>query len=92
MQGVANVFLTAHGWRAYGLLLVQASANDMKTRQTRVFDMVVHIRNPQILMNRDDLVVPSTKEVHETEEAVSWVLFALFAYSEELGLGSLSYW
>lgn len=92
MQGVANVFLTAHGWRAYGLLLVQASTNDMKTRETRVFDMLVQIRNPQILMNRDDLVVPSTKEVHETEEAISWVLYALFAYSEELGLGGLSYW
>lgn len=92
MQSVANVFLTAHGWRAYGLLLVQSSANDMKTHVTRVFDILVKIRNPQILMNRDDLVVPSTKEVQEMEEAVSWVLYALFAYSEELGLGALSYW
>jgi hypothetical protein len=92
MQGVANVFLTAHGWRAYGLLLVQASANDMKTRETRVFDMLVKIRNAQILMNRDDLVMPDAKEVQAVEQALSWVLYALFAYSEELGLGSLSYW
>jgi hypothetical protein len=64
----------------------------MKTRPTRVFDMLVHIRDPQILMNRDDLVVPSKEEVREMEEALAWVLYALFAYSEELGLGGLSYW
>lgn len=92
MQSIANVFLTVHGWRMYGLLLVQSSANDMKTRPTRVFDMLVHIRDPQILMNRDDLVVPSKEEVREMEEALAWVLYALFAYSEELGLGGLSYW
>ncbi len=92
MQGVANLFLNAHGWRAYGLLLVQSSANDMKTRETRVFDVLVKIRNEQILMSRDDMVVPSKEEVKGMEEALSWVLYALFAYSEELGLGGLSYW
>lgn len=92
MQGVANLFLNAHGWRAYGLLLVQSSANDMKTRETRVFDVLVKIRNEHILMSRDDLVVPSKEEVKGMEEALSWVLYALFAYSEELGLGGLSYW
>jgi len=92
MQGVVNVFLTAHGWRAYGLLLVQASAYDSTIRETRTFDILVKIRNPQILMSRDDLVVPSKEEVQAVEEALSWVLYSLFAYSQELGLGGLSYW
>lgn len=61
IQGVVNLFLNAHGWRSYGLLLVQSSANDMKTRETRVFDVLVKIRNEQTLMNRDDLVVPSER-------------------------------
>ncbi|HRQ22378.1 MAG TPA: hypothetical protein PLF42_03025, partial [Anaerolineales bacterium] len=92
MQGVAKLFLTAHGWRTYGLLLVQSSVNDLKNRETRIFDFIVRIREPQILMDRDDLVVPSKKEVQAVEEALSWVMYALFAYSEELGLGGLSYW
>lgn len=92
MQGVANAFLNAHGWRSYGLLLVQSSANDTKTGVTRVFDVLVTIRNEQILISSDDLVVPSKQEVKAMEEALSWVLYALFAYSEELGLGRLSYW
>lgn len=92
MQSVSNVFLTAHGWRPYGLLLVHASANDMRNRETRIFDFIVRIREPQILMGADDLVVPSVEEVREVGKALSWVLYALFAYSEELGLGRLPYW
>jgi hypothetical protein len=74
------------------LLLVHSSSNDMRNRETRICDFIVRIREPQILMSADDLVVPSEEEVREVEKALSWVLYALFAYSEELGLGRLPYW
>jgi hypothetical protein len=37
-------------------------------------------------------VVPTRDEVKRTEEALAWVLQALFVYGPELGLGKVEFW
>jgi len=92
MQVVANIFLAEHGWGTDGTLFVCSAVNDWNTRAGRVFTVDVSIRDPQILMREEDTIVPSAQEVSKTEQALAWVLWALFNYSGELGLGRVEFW
>ena len=92
MQIVVNTFLSAHGWRSDGLLFAHVTVGNWDTVSTRMFGVNVRIRNPQILMAEDDLVVPSQSEVIQVEQALAWVLWALFAHSLDLGLGRPEFW
>ncbi len=92
MQAVINTFLSAHGWRADGLLSVYAKVGDWENTNSRIFDVKVRINSAEILMPKDDLVVPSKDEVREVEQALSWALWSLFEYSGDLGLGRVEFW
>lgn len=92
MQAVINTFLSAHGWRSDGLLSVHAKVSDWENINGRVFDVKVRINSAEILMFRDDLVVPSKEEVMGIERALSWALWSLFEYSGDLGLGRIEFW
>ena len=92
MQSVINAFLNAHGWRSDGLLSVYAKVSDWENTNSRVFDVKVIIKSAEILMSRDDLIVPSKDEVQEIEHALSWGLWSLFEYSNDLGLGRIDFW
>ncbi len=41
---------------------------------------------------KGDGVVPGREEVARAEEALAWVLWALFAYAEEIGLKAPPFW
>ena len=92
MQAVINAFLNAHGWRSDGLLSVYAKVSDWENTNSRVFDVKVTIKSAEILMSRDDLIVPSNSEIMEIELALSWALWSLFEYSADLGLGRIDFW
>jgi len=92
MQIVVNTFLSAHGWRSDGLLFAHVTIGNWDTISTRMFGVNVRVRNPQILIEEDDIVVPSQSEVTQVEQALAWVLWALFAHSLDLGLGRPEFW
>lgn len=92
MQVVINTFLGLNGWRVDGPLYVYVSVGDWQNTSTQTFGVNVKIRKPTILMSADDLVVPSQTEIEQTERALAWVLWALFAYSLDLGLGRVEFW
>jgi len=48
--------------------------------------------HPEVLMGEEDGVVPGREEVARAEEALAWVLWALFAYAEEIGLKAPPFW
>jgi hypothetical protein len=92
MQVVINTFLGLHGWRADGALFVTASMSDWQDVTQRTFGVNVKIRKPSLLMAEDDLVVPTRAEIEQNERALAWALWALFAYSLDLGLGRVEFW
>jgi len=81
-----------HGCRADGALFVTASMSDWQDVTQRTFGVNVKIRKPTILMFADDLVVPTRAEIEQNERALAWNLWALFAYSLDLGLGRVEFW
>ena len=92
MQAVIATFLKYHGWRADGPLLAYPVLTGWGEEGTQTFSVVARIRNPELLMGEDDEVVPGRDEVRQAEEALAWVLWALFAYSEEVGLKRPGFW
>jgi len=91
MQVVIAIFLKYHGWRAEGPLLAYPTAADWGEAGTRTFGVTVRIREPELLVEGDG-VVPGRDEVERAEEALAWVLWALFAYAPDLGLKTPPFW
>ena len=82
MQMVFNCFLAYHGWQSGGSLDVKAVSDGWEG--TGNFGAKVNIR---LKFNHQ----------HEWQEfaihrALAWVLWALFEYAEELGLGRPEFW
>lgn len=92
MQFVFDGFLSYHGWRSTGLLTAFAKMSDWNCEETRTFGVNVRILDPELLMCPGDVVVPTQSEVFLTERALTWVLTALFAHSQELQLGRVDFW
>jgi len=92
MQVVIATFLKYHGWRANGPLLAYPALAGWEEEGTQTFGVVVRIRNPELLMGPGDGVVPGRGEVRQVEEALAWVLWALFAHSEDVGLKRAVFW
>lgn len=84
MQIVADTFLALHGWRADGPLWVTASAPRWDVVEHQSFQPHVSIRDRRIL--------PDGEEPAPSERALAWVLWAIFAYGPELGLGKVEFW
>jgi hypothetical protein len=92
MQVVFDTFLGAHGWNTEGALLVYASVAEWSDRVPRTFGVTVKIRRRQILIPAHEMVMPGDSEVQAAENALAWVLRALFKYGPELGLGRVDFW
>ena len=92
MQVVINIVLRYHGWRSDGDLYAAPIISAWDEEQVRTFGVIVHIRNPEVMMAEDEIVVPNHSEVRDTERALGWVLHALFEYSLDLGLGRVEFW
>jgi hypothetical protein len=92
MQTVIDKFLALHGWRSSGPLNVYASTADWNSSSSHTFQVIVQIRDPQILLSPGDMLLPGRDEIIKTEQALTWVLLALFTYSQELNLGNPEFW
>lgn len=84
MQTVVDAFLALHGWRADGPLWAQASSARWDVPEHQTFQAHVSIRDRRIL--------PEGDEPAPSECALAWVLWAIFAYGPELGLGKVEFW
>ncbi|MCS7227272.1 MAG: hypothetical protein NZ821_09810, partial [Gloeomargarita sp. SKYB31] len=49
-------------------------------------------KQPVVLWGVGSMVVPGPEEVGWAEEALAWVLWALFAYAKEIGLNPPPFW
>ena len=94
MQVTIGTFLGHHGWRPSGALLVYPVVSRWDDHSPYQFQVKVTIHNPRILIPKGEErgVMPSQDEVKRTEEALEWVLQALFVYSLELHLGRVEFW
>ncbi len=91
MQVVSGKFLKFHGFADSGLLLVRALSANWNAAEPQHFQVRVNILDPEILMAGDG-VVPTPDIVQDAEQALSWVLTALFAYADDLGLPRAPFW
>jgi len=93
MQVTISTFLGHHGWRSSGVLLAYPVVRYGEDQSPYQFHVKVTIRNPRILhLNGENGIEPAQDEVKRTEEALEWVLQALFVYSIELDLGRVEFW
>ncbi len=94
MQVTTSTFLGHHGWRPSGALLAYPVVSRWDDHSPYQFQVKVTIRNLRVLSPKEEAygVEPSQDEVKRTEEALEWVLQALFIYSIELGLGRVEFW
>ncbi|HEY76936.1 MAG TPA: hypothetical protein G4O00_12335, partial [Thermoflexia bacterium] len=91
MQVVIETFLRYHGYRVgRAVEAVPVSPWD-RTDGPRDFGVAVRI-HPEVLIGEEDGVVPGREEVRAAEEALAWVLWALFAHAEEVGLRRPPFW
>jgi hypothetical protein len=83
MQQAINLFLGYHGWRSDGLLRVEAIAEGWSgTGPFGVHVKKVGFWNFSQDKSREEKIFP----------ALQWVLWVLFEYAEELGLGRPDFW
>jgi hypothetical protein len=91
MQVVIDTFLRYHGLRnSRSLEVVPTSSWDRKDGP-RDFGVAVRMR-PEVLMGEGDGIVPARDDVQAAEEGLAWVLWALFSYSDNLGIRRPGFW
>jgi hypothetical protein len=91
MQVVVDTFLRYHGLRSGGSIRVYILGPWRRNARRGDFSVGVSIE-PEVLMGRADGVVPSREETEAAEEALTWVLDALFAYAHEIGIKHARFW
>jgi hypothetical protein len=92
MQVIITRFLRYHGWQAGGPLQAYPELSGWDNTKTQSFAVTVRIRNPELLMTPGDEIVPGKDAVQAVEQALAWVLWALFAHGEDLGLKQAVFW
>jgi hypothetical protein len=92
VQVVMDRFMAYHGWSNNGGLRFMAGTYDYINEDNVGFSISVSIREPELLMQSWQTILPSRDEIKTAEEALSWVLWALFAYAERLGLPTCGFW
>ncbi|MBN1921174.1 MAG: replication-relaxation family protein [Anaerolineae bacterium] len=86
MQVTIDVFLKYHGFCNAGGLQAYPISNWSREDGSADFRVTVDL-HPEMLIGERSDVVPLRDEVRAAERALAWVLYCLFAYSEEIGLG-----
>jgi hypothetical protein len=79
-QRIVDTFLAYHGW--YNRLMLHASVKEASAGGS-MFPYEVYI---QIF------IAPGGPLGNHPEKALAWMLWAILAYSDDLGLGRLPYW
>jgi hypothetical protein len=91
MQVVIGAFLSYHGWAVSSPLQAYPVVASWKVNGPRDLGVEVQI-HPDLLMAPGDGVAPGEKETQQVEEALAWVLWALFAYGYDVGLKPAVFW
>lgn len=91
IQTVVDTFLRYHGFSSAGSLWASPIGPWRRRDERGDFDIQVQL-TPEVLMGEGDGIVPSHEEVKQTEDALAWVLRALFAYGEDLKLKQATFW
>ena len=91
MQGVIREFLRYHGYEVGRWLMAVPESSWERGEGPQDFGVRVRM-HPEVLMGEGDGVVPGQEAVARAEEALAWVLWALFAYAEEIGLKPPPFW
>lgn len=76
-------FLRYHGFGRGGPLEVSVRVPALNGDQSEIM-VEVRILDPELIIGRDGLVIPG--DLNLTQEALSWMLSAIWLYGEELGL------
>lgn len=92
MQQVIRVFLEFHGFTPDGPLVVEANLPPWDRPGPRDFRVSVCIKKAELLMGDRDGVLPGQDTVRRVEQALAWVLWALFVYSAEVGVKHAPFW
>jgi hypothetical protein len=92
MQSVVDDFLAYHGWRSDGPLLAYADTSPWQQAAVRTFGVHVQIRAAEILMPPGEQIVPYAAVVAQSEQALAWVLTAIFRHAPDLGIKSPLFW
>ena len=88
MQKIIDVFLEYHGW--HNRLVLSANANSVSSGDDPMFPFAVHAQVP--LDMPQYLQAQGIQLQTDPSEALAWVLWALFAYGKQLGMGQPAYW
>ena len=86
IQSIADAFLAYHGFRSTGTLKVYAQTVDWNAKLPKSFMVQVEITTPELLTAEKENYYPHEKDVREAEEALMWVLRALFVHAKKIGL------
>jgi len=91
MQVVCQSFLRYHGFGPNGLVLVRALSADWNAAEPQHFQVRVDIFDTAVVCAGVDAAT-ARGLTRAAEETLSWVLTALFAYAEDLGLPRAPFW
>jgi len=90
MQVVIRTFLRYHGWEVSPTFMAYPTVTSWEVAGPR--DVAVEVRlRPELLMTPDEGVV-TREDVQRAERALAWVLWALFAYAEQVGVKRAVFW
>jgi hypothetical protein len=92
VQVVVDRFLAYHGWGNRGGMFAFASTYDYINEDNVGFYIEVKIRDKKLLTHSHLAIPPSSEEVKAAEDALEWVLLALFAYADRLNLPTCGFW
>jgi hypothetical protein len=89
MQTLVDQFLAYHGFASGDTLWAQAVVTDWHDEEAQhAIDVQVYLTSGELLMPREASgVVPGRDEIHHAARALAWVLHALFAHAQRIGLG-----
>lgn len=92
VQVVIRVFLKYHGWAVSGPLQTYPVVPSWDSKGPRDLRIEVRIHPDLLMEEQGDGVVPGKEEVRQAEESLAWVLWALFAYGDEVMLKTAVFW
>jgi hypothetical protein len=92
VQIVIDRFLGYHGWGNRGGFRANASTYDYTVSDDVGFYIQVRINETELLMHSWQSCPPSKDEAEETQQALEWVLLALFTYADRLNLPTCGFW
>lgn len=91
MQVLIARFLKYHGFQVCRALQAYPTTAGWDATGPRDFRVSVSL-HPEVLLGDADGVLPGKIEVQQAQESLAWVLWAILAYAEDLGLKTALFW